>query len=165
MLAEQESNYVMIPSSRITRDNYWCSSDVIFIDEISKLFKQWIHRKETPHGNECDSATTIGTVTQCNNSSNTISSSRDDNCTTNMEAMCNLKDDNNNSGSIISGDHRNASQQNNENCSDIPKKIHFIWLGSEIPINFNILISQWRVMHPSWEVKIWKDEGEERTVL
>lgn len=147
MLKEQESSYAMTPSSRITRENYWCSSDAIFVDEISKLFKQWIHRKETPHGSDCDSdrMNTTGPVTE--------------------HSSINFSNNNNNDNNSSFREYQNASQRNNQICSDIPKKLHFIWLGSDIPPQYNVLIGQWREIHPNWEVKIWDDEGIVKTTI
>ena len=42
----------------------------------------------------------------------------------------------------------------------IPKIMHFIWLGSEIPRNYNTFIERWKSMHPHWEVNIWDDSSK-----
>jgi mannosyltransferase OCH1-like enzyme len=39
----------------------------------------------------------------------------------------------------------------------IPKIIHFIWLGSELPNKYQKFINSWRNYHPEWEIKIWDD--------
>jgi len=40
----------------------------------------------------------------------------------------------------------------------IPKLIHFIWLGSEIPLKIMNIVETWKKWHPKWTVKIWTDE-------
>ena len=42
----------------------------------------------------------------------------------------------------------------------IPMIMHFIWLGSEIPRKYSILIDRWRLMHSKWKVHIWDDESK-----
>lgn len=39
----------------------------------------------------------------------------------------------------------------------IPQKIHFVWLGSELPALFRGLIELCRQLHPGWEIKVWAD--------
>jgi mannosyltransferase OCH1-like enzyme len=39
----------------------------------------------------------------------------------------------------------------------IPKILHFIWLGSSIPLNCKTCIDSWIQLHPDWQVKIWTD--------
>jgi inositol phosphorylceramide mannosyltransferase catalytic subunit len=43
----------------------------------------------------------------------------------------------------------------------IPKKIHFIWLGSPFPERDKKMIDSWIQLHPDWEVKIWIDADVE----
>lgn len=40
----------------------------------------------------------------------------------------------------------------------IPKIIHFIWLGSPLPKRCQNCIDTWKTFHPDWTVWIWKDE-------
>ncbi len=40
----------------------------------------------------------------------------------------------------------------------IPKIIHFIWFGSEIPVHCDKIINQCKLLHPLWKIKVWKDE-------
>lgn len=40
----------------------------------------------------------------------------------------------------------------------IPKRIHFIWLGSPLPKECEALIHTWEILHPTWEIKVWKDQ-------
>lgn len=40
----------------------------------------------------------------------------------------------------------------------IPKKIHQIWLGGEIPDKYTYLITTWLDKHPDWEYKLWTDK-------
>jgi len=41
----------------------------------------------------------------------------------------------------------------------IPKIIHQIWLGSELPEKFKPLVKSWEKMHPHWEYHLWDDEA------
>jgi mannosyltransferase OCH1-like enzyme/GT2 family glycosyltransferase len=40
----------------------------------------------------------------------------------------------------------------------IPKNLHMIWIGGQIPLKYNRLIESWRKHHPDWNFKIWGDE-------
>jgi len=40
----------------------------------------------------------------------------------------------------------------------IPKKIHQIWLGSEIPEQYARYAETWQKFHPDWDYKLWTDE-------
>lgn len=40
----------------------------------------------------------------------------------------------------------------------IPKKIHQIWLGSKLPIQFKKYVDSWKKFHPEWEYKLWGDK-------
>jgi mannosyltransferase OCH1-like enzyme len=40
----------------------------------------------------------------------------------------------------------------------IPKKIHFVWLGSELPELHQALIRRCKKLHPGWRVRVWDDE-------
>jgi mannosyltransferase OCH1-like enzyme len=39
----------------------------------------------------------------------------------------------------------------------IPKKIHQIWLGSELPERYKRLTDSWLKYNPDWEYKLWTD--------
>jgi mannosyltransferase OCH1-like enzyme len=39
----------------------------------------------------------------------------------------------------------------------IPKKIHQIWLGSEVPEAYKVYMDTWTKFHPDWEYKLWTD--------
>lgn len=39
----------------------------------------------------------------------------------------------------------------------LPKKIHQIWLGGEIPDKYKRMTHTWRDMNPEWEYKLWTD--------
>ena len=43
----------------------------------------------------------------------------------------------------------------------IPKIIHQIWLGSELPERFKGYQRNWRKIHPDWEYKLWTDREVE----
>ncbi len=40
----------------------------------------------------------------------------------------------------------------------IPKKIHLIWLGSAPPRFVLDMVESWKQLHPSWKVKLWRDD-------
>jgi mannosyltransferase OCH1-like enzyme len=40
----------------------------------------------------------------------------------------------------------------------IPKKIHQIWIGGQVPEKFKALMQTWKDKHPDWEYKLWTDE-------
>ncbi len=40
----------------------------------------------------------------------------------------------------------------------IPKKIHRVWIGGEMPPEFAAYEQQWRDLHPDWEVRTWREE-------
>lgn len=40
----------------------------------------------------------------------------------------------------------------------IPKKIHQIWIGGEVPDKFKKIMHTWKDMHPDWEYKLWTDQ-------
>ena len=42
--------------------------------------------------------------------------------------------------------------------NNIPKKIHQIWLGGEIPKIYDIIRKTWEKCHPDWEYKLWTDK-------
>ncbi len=37
----------------------------------------------------------------------------------------------------------------------IPKIIHQIWIGPEIPKKFNSMMASWKRLNPNWEYKLW----------
>jgi len=39
----------------------------------------------------------------------------------------------------------------------IPKKIHQIWIGGEVPEKFRGWMTTWQEKHPDWEYKLWTD--------
>ena len=43
--------------------------------------------------------------------------------------------------------------------SKIPKKIHQIWLGSEMPDRFKQYSETWKAFHPQWEYKLWNESN------
>lgn len=40
----------------------------------------------------------------------------------------------------------------------LPKKIHQIWLGGQIPDKYKKFIETWQKLNPDWEYKLWTDE-------
>ena len=44
-------------------------------------------------------------------------------------------------------------------CQDnIPKIIHFIWLGGELPLYLSFCINSWKKFHPEWQFILWDDQ-------
>lgn len=43
----------------------------------------------------------------------------------------------------------------------IPKIIHQIWLGGELPQRFKHFCATWKEVHPDWEYKLWTDDDIE----
>jgi inositol phosphorylceramide mannosyltransferase catalytic subunit len=43
----------------------------------------------------------------------------------------------------------------------IPKKIHQIWLGGELPERYRQFTLSWQRFHPDWEYKLWNDKDAE----
>lgn len=41
--------------------------------------------------------------------------------------------------------------------TNIPPVIHFIWLGSRLPLDGELSIQSWKTHHPEWEIKVWGD--------
>lgn len=70
---------------------------------------------------------------------------------------------------IIEANFKRFCQQvKDEPCTDfskvpincrIPAILHFIWLGSPLPHDAEIIIQTWIKCHPGWEIKIWTDES------
>lgn len=46
----------------------------------------------------------------------------------------------------------------NRNYNTLPKKIHQIWLGSDIPEKYKKWGETWKQHNPDWEYKLWTDE-------
>jgi hypothetical protein len=40
----------------------------------------------------------------------------------------------------------------------IPRRIHFIWLGSPLPKRYAKNIETWKKFHPDWKFKVWTDK-------
>jgi len=43
----------------------------------------------------------------------------------------------------------------------IPQNIHFIWLGSPFPQQYERLKDTWVKQHPGWNIKVWSDKDAE----
>lgn len=52
---------------------------------------------------------------------------------------------------------RNSSFQSTVESNKIPKKLHQIWLGSELPPIYRPLIEKFKLLHPDWEYTLWTD--------
>lgn len=46
----------------------------------------------------------------------------------------------------------------NQNDINIPKKIHQVWLGGELPDKYKRLRDTWIEKNPDWEYKLWSDK-------
>lgn len=42
-------------------------------------------------------------------------------------------------------------------CHTIPRKIHLVWFGSNLPPLFAALADRVRFLHPDWEVRLWDE--------
>jgi len=40
----------------------------------------------------------------------------------------------------------------------IPRNLHMIWLGGDVPFKYIRLIATWKKYHPDWNFKIWNDK-------
>lgn len=40
----------------------------------------------------------------------------------------------------------------------IPRKIHQVWLGGNLPIAYKKITSTWKKYHPEWDYKLWTDQ-------
>ena len=173
---------MMIPVNRILRKNVWCDSDEKFTAKITDNFDLWIHEVENNHLR--NSATLVDIP--CFDSEDT---NINDNTTSVMDrdlisseclqfVTSNQVKSTGEHGTIgrsneniaVSGEQNFSFNANGtckkldlkkETCShEIPKKLHFIWLGSEIPEQYGTLMNTWRQSHESWDLKLWTDEGE-----
>jgi inositol phosphorylceramide mannosyltransferase catalytic subunit len=48
--------------------------------------------------------------------------------------------------------------ESSETESRIPKIIHQIWLGGEVPVKYKKYMDSWRYYHPDWDYKLWTDK-------
>lgn len=46
----------------------------------------------------------------------------------------------------------------NGHVENIPKKIHQIWLGGEVPDAYKKYMDSWKINHPTWEYRLWTDK-------
>ena len=53
---------------------------------------------------------------------------------------------------------KNFIQQGDRDYNTLPKKIHQIWLGSEIPDEYRKLGDTWKRFNPDWEYRLWTDK-------
>lgn len=171
----------MIPVNRILRKNVWCDSDEQFTAEIVGNFDLWIHWVANNHST--NSATLVdiprfdGQDTNINDTttsvmdrdllssgcllfatSNHIKSSGDNGAIGRSNE--NIAESGEQNFSIDANGSCKKLDLKKETCSKkIPKILHFIWLGSEIPEQYGTLMNSWRQSHESWDLKLWTDEG------
>jgi mannosyltransferase OCH1-like enzyme len=43
----------------------------------------------------------------------------------------------------------------------IPRKLHFIWMGSPLPGWAKTSLTEWKQYHPTWEVHVWDERASE----
>lgn len=47
---------------------------------------------------------------------------------------------------------------NSKKGQKIPKIIHQIWLGGELPAKYKVYCNSWKIKHPDWQYKLWTDD-------
>ena len=55
--------------------------------------------------------------------------------------------------------------QSTDTTQRIPKKIHQIWLGSDLPGKYRGYVETWKRLHPDWEHKLWTDNDLDDLVM
>lgn len=63
----------------------------------------------------------------------------------------------NNSWKILENNFNSLKTKTKKLENSIPKKIHQIWLGSDLPKKYSKLTQSWKTHHPDWEYKLWTD--------
>ena len=56
--------------------------------------------------------------------------------------------------------YKNFIRRQDRNYKTLPKKIHQIWLGSEIPKIYREFGDTWKRLNPEWEYKLWTDADD-----
>jgi len=54
-----------------------------------------------------------------------------------------------------------SSERKKNSSSGVPKVIHQIWLGGQLPKKYKMLQETWRHNHPDWEYRLWTDKDIE----
>ena len=54
---------------------------------------------------------------------------------------------------------KNFIDTKDRNYNILPKKIHQIWLGSELPEQYKKWADTWKQFNPDWEYKLWTDDN------
>jgi mannosyltransferase OCH1-like enzyme len=161
----------------------WCDSDEQFITDITEAFNLWIHRVENLHqtNSEANLDPLRSFSQDTNNNKHSVSAADAESLSPKSHQLENFSpvNDSSDSGyndrssectaefgkqdfSVQKIGFCSTSDINGEVCtSNIPRILHFIWLGSEIPEQYGSLINTWRESHASWDVKLWTDEGEQ----
>lgn len=57
--------------------------------------------------------------------------------------------------------YENNYVNNISNITQIPKKIHQVWMGGTLPHKYRILSESWKKHHPTWEYRLWTDKDVE----
>jgi mannosyltransferase OCH1-like enzyme len=57
--------------------------------------------------------------------------------------------------------NRNFVYIGERNYNNLPKRIHQVWLGGELPEKFKKWTDSWRRFNPEWEYKLWGDRDIE----
>jgi mannosyltransferase OCH1-like enzyme len=55
--------------------------------------------------------------------------------------------------------------QVDDTVSLIPRKLHQIWLGGQLPDKWKKYTETWQRLHPSWEYKLWTDVDVDSIVI
>ena len=172
---------MMIPTERILRKNVWCDSDEQFTTDITEAFNLWIHRVENFHqtNSEADIDPLCSDSRDTNNNNDSDSAAEEESLSPKSHPLENLSpiivcsDSGFNDRSNVctaefgkqdfsvhkKGFNRTSDSNEEVSTTQIPRILHFVWLGSEIPEQYGILINTWRERHSSWDVKLWTDEG------
>lgn len=52
---------------------------------------------------------------------------------------------------------KNYVTNEGRNYNNLPKKIHQIWLGGGLPVEYRAYTETWKILNPDWEYKLWMD--------
>jgi len=58
---------------------------------------------------------------------------------------------------LLTSLYENNYIQSKKKTTSIPKKIHQIWLGGNLPDKYKKFAESWAKMNPDWEYKLWLD--------
>lgn len=58
----------------------------------------------------------------------------------------------------VVGIHEQNIDRTPDGKYSIPKIIHFIWVGSELPLKYQKIVKEWKAKNPEFEIVIWDDD-------